>query len=141
MNICLKTLSKQDELQQVDVSLVERLPETIQSPCELNCEFKIENSGNYYLLKLSVAGVLAINCQRCLGVFHHDYYNQTELAICANDAIAETLMEHFDCIVAEDNQVDLEEIITDELYLFAPEKHENRVDCDTDIAQLIGHQS
>ncbi len=141
MNICLKTYAKQSEPQRAVILLQERLPERIIRPCELTCAFHVVSYGDYYLLSLDTVGALAVKCQRCLHVFQYDYCNQSKLAVCANDAVAEALMEHFECIVADNDQVDLVDILADELYLFSPEKHENFTDCNTEISQLIGSQN
>ena len=140
MKICLKTQAKQSGLQRVVIKLDDRLPERIQSPSELTCNFKVESYDNYHLLTLDVVGELKISCQRCLQAFQHDYCNQTKLAVCVNDTIAEALMEHFECIVADDDQIDLADILADELHLFSPEVHDDFASCDTEISQLIGGQ-
>ncbi len=140
MKICLKTYAKQHGLQHIAMTLQERLPERVSGPCELTCDFQVVNHGDYYLLTLYITGKLAINCQRCLHIFQDDFYNESQLAVCVNDSVAETLMEHFDCVVASDHQVDLVELLTDELYLFSPEKHRNPMDCHSEIFQWIGGQ-
>ena len=101
MNVCLKTYAKQGEPERVVITLQERLPEHIIGPCELTCTFHVVSYGDYYLLTLDVVGTLAVNCQRCLHAFQYDYRNQSKLAVCATDIVAESLMEHFECIVAE----------------------------------------
>ena len=141
MNICLKTYAKQKGSQHVVITLRSRLPERIHSPCELTCDFQVADCGNYYALTLAVASELTVSCQRCLGEFHQSYSHQTELAVCATDAIAETLMTQFECIVASDYQVDLTDILTDELYLSAPDKHANFAECDSEISRLIRPES
>ena len=138
MNICLKTSAKHGEKEQVLITLQERLPERISGPCQLACAFSVVNYDDYYLLKLDIKGTLAVSCQRCLQVFSYDYCNQTELAVCATDSVAEALMEHFECIVAEDDQVNLLDLLADDLHLFSPEKHDDFSDCNTEISQLIG---
>ena len=138
MKICLKTFAKQDEPERQVILLQERLPERIMRPCELTCTFHVVSYDDYYLLTLDIAGVLEVRCQRCLHGFQHDYCNQSILAVCASDTVAEGLMEHFECIVAENDQVDLLDILADELHLFSPEKHDDFTDCDTEISQLIG---
>ncbi len=139
MNICLKTQAKQNVPQRMVVKLQDRLPEHISSPCELSCEFQVECvGGDYYLLTLKVTGSLEIRCQRCLNVFQQDYSHQSQLAICQTDEMAETLMANYECTVANDNQVHLIDILTDDLHLFSPEKHQLFTDCDTEISRLIG---
>ncbi len=140
MNICLNTYSKQSESQRALITLQERLPERISGPCQLTCDFHVVSYDNYFVLTLDIAGLLVVTCQRCLHVFQVDYCHQSQLAVCVNDAVAETLMEHFECIVAGDHQVDLVEILTDELHLYSPEKHPNPTDCDIEMSQWIGSQ-
>ena len=38
-------------------------------------------------------------------------------------------------------EIDLIELLTDELYLFSPEKHEDLADCDSEIRQWISDKS
>lgn len=137
MKICLKNAAQQSEPQQIVIQLKERLPKHVHSTSEITCTLHAINYKSYYLLTLDVAGVLTVNCQRCLQAFQYDYCNQIKLAACKTDAIAETLMEDFECIVIDENEVDLVEILTDELHLFSREKHENLADCDVKIRQWI----
>lgn len=138
MKICLKTYAKESGQQRAVIKLQERLPERICNPCELTCDFRVASYDNYYLLTLDIAGPIDITCQRCLQLFPDDYYNQSKLAVCINDTVAESLMEHFECIVADDHQVDLADIVADDLHLFSPEKHYNSTDCSVEISQWIG---
>lgn len=138
MKICLKTYAKQAGSQTVVVRIQERKPERISSPCELTCIFQVEACTDYYLLTLSVSGTLEIACQRCLGDFKHEYKNQTRLAICGSDVVANDLMASFECIVVNNYQIDLIDIVTDELYLFLPEKHPDIGGCDIEMSGLIG---
>lgn len=140
MKICLKNAAQHNGSQQVVVKLQARLPERIHSPIELNCSFNVVSYGNYYLIILDLAGRLTMTCQRCLQAFPYDYCNQIQLAVCNKDSIAETLMESFECIVIEDNEIDLVEIVTDELHLFSEDKHKNIADCDSEIRQWIGNK-
>ena len=39
------------------------------------------------------------------------------------EELAETLMEEYECVVANHFNVNLEELIIDELHLYGPEKH------------------
>ena len=139
--ICLKTQAKQGTSDSIQVQLQDRLPLRIQAPVALTGQFQVKNYNDYYLLTHQVAGVLTINCQRCLTAFQYDYSNTTELAVCRSEIIAEGLMEHFECIVATEDEVDLAEILTDELYLFSPEKHEDLADCDVEIRRWLSDKS
>ena len=135
MNICLKTYAKQSGPHHLEVQLKDRLPERMTSPCEVSCEFHVVNNSNYYLLTLDIAATLSMECQRCLHAFQVNYCNQSKLAVCYNDAIAESLMEDFECIVAPDLHVDLVAVLTDELHLFSPEKHPSLSDCHSEMSQ------
>lgn len=129
MMICLKTASNQSAPTRVQLKLSERLPYYIVSDCTLDCEYLVQQFPNYYLLRLNVSGDLTIQCQRCLAPFTHFYENHTELAICRDDVTAENLMEQYECIVASQNEIDLVTIVTDELHLYAPEKHAELIEC------------
>ncbi len=136
MRICLKTAAQQN-VTQAKIQLHERLPERVHNASEVTVAYDVTNQDIYYLLTLDVRAVLTVNCQRCLHPFQHDYCNQTTLAVCTDDEIAESLMEQWECIVASNNEVELVEILTDELHLSAPEKHENFADCNSEMKQWI----
>ena len=138
MKICLKTHAKQEASQTVLVRIDDRKPAFVSSACELTCVFQVEACSNYYLLTMDVSGMLNITCQRCLGNFQHDYENRTQLAICADEDVAETLMASYECIVVNDSQIDLIDVVTDELFLFVPEKHPDFTGCDPAMSGLIG---
>ena len=129
MMICLKTASNQIAPTRVTVKLCERLPSHIISECTLDCEYLVQRLPAYHLLKLTVSGNVTIQCQRCLEPFTYGYDNQTEVAICRDEETAEKLMEHYECIVASQNEIDLVPILTDELHLYAPEKHAELIEC------------
>ncbi len=129
MMICLNTISNQSEPTHVQLNLTERLPFFIISDCVVDCDYMVQRFDDYYLLSLKVSGELLIQCQRCLGEFQHHYVNQTELAICRDERVAEKWMAHYECIVSGHSEVDLTSIITDELYLYAPEKHAELIEC------------
>lgn len=136
MKICLKKLLKDDQIHKINVNLSERLPQYCSDKCLLSCEYKVEQGNNCYLLSLKVKGDIAVICQRCNEVFHYDYNNESVLAICDDDTIANSLMSDFDCIVEKSGFVDLIDILTDEMYLFIPQKHANK-DCDKQMLMNI----
>lgn len=133
MIICLKTCSKQSGPSQVQLNLSERLPFYIVSDCILSCNYSVQSYQDYFLLTLDVSGVLPTQCQRCLDVFQADYSNFTELAICRDEATATKMMEDYECIVSTRHEVDLATIVTDELHLYASEKHVERIECNSKI--------
>jgi len=65
--------------------------------------------------------ILHITCQRCLSTVHYPYQQTTELALCFNEERANQLMSTYDSIVVENDELNLDDLLTDELHLFAPE--------------------
>lgn len=133
MIICLKTCSTHNLPQRATIKLSERLPIHIVSDCTLNCDYFVRNCAEYYVLTLDVSGIIPIRCLRCLEVFKYDYQNHTELALCRDEAMAEELMEEYECVVCDPKEVDLVCILTDELHLYIPEKHPDLIDCNHKI--------
>ena len=126
----LKVLAKQDKVLDQNHVLSERLPVFIQAPCELHSSMHLLRQRDYYQLNLSLSGRINIICQRCMAVFEHDYHNESQLAICANEDIAQRLMSQTDPIVNPSDEIDLEAIIIDDLHLFCPEKHQDVQGCE-----------
>jgi uncharacterized protein len=133
MNICLKTAAAHSASQQVSITVSERLPYHIVSDCTLNCDYFVRAFADYYVLTLEVSGIIPIHCLRCLEVFKYNYSNHTELALCRDEAMAENLMESYECIVCNQDEADLACILTDELHLYVPEKHPDLIDCNHEI--------
>lgn len=137
MLINLKNCAAKAAPQTVKIKLHERLPARINSPCLVNCQFTVRAVDNYYLMTLDVDVILTITCQRCLDLFSHHYINQTVLAICSTDERAEKMIELYESIVADHNQVDLIELVTDELHLYAPEFHALASECNRAASRFI----
>lgn len=139
MKICLKSEAKEASLRVVECELNERVGSRIELPCTLTCSLQVEKHPNFFLVMLGVKGHVTVNCLRCLHPFVHDYCNQTVLAVCKSDTFAAQLMETYECIVAESEQLDLTDILVDEVLLYCPERHQNVADCDDEVSQYIGH--
>lgn len=137
MLINLKTIAAQRSLKTIQVELSARLPDNIEHACVLDCEFQIQSYDNYYLLELATKGDIVITCQRCMHEFTHHYSNQTTLAICDSDELAEQLMNEYECISSINGEIDLNEVLTDELYLFVPDKHLDFDECNKEVQQFI----
>lgn len=137
MRFNLQDLVKKAEKTVLEVKISDRLPSFISEPCTVSLSFSLKKQDDYYLLHLKTEAKLDISCQRCSHNFQIPYQNETELAICNNEARAETLLSLYECIVAENDQLSLEDIITDELYLYAPQFHPNAQDCDKIVQQFI----
>ena len=137
MDISLKAEVNRAHPQEVIINLNERLPERVL-PCTMSCQYQVEAHQDFYLMQLAIQAHLKIICQRCLQVFDYTYMNELELAICPDEATAEKILEHYETIVAQKNQIDLTLILTDELHLGAPHYHTTMEDCDSEISQYIG---
>lgn len=141
MLINLKTCAAKAEQQETKIELHERIPGHISLPCIADCCFFVDSFDNYYLMKLDIDVRLLITCQRCLHEFIHHYKNQTVLAVCNSDEMAEKLMAQYECVASHNNQIDLKELVADELYLYAPEFHLETSDCNSEVNQFINAES
>jgi uncharacterized protein len=137
MNICLKTYARQTCPQTLVLHISERLPSCLCESAQVNCTFQVQSCTDFYLLSLSVKGDFTITCQRCLGNFKHALDYETQLAVCRREEMAESLMEQYDCIVSNNDQLDLLDVLTDELHLNLPEKHPDEMGCDVEMTALI----
>ena len=129
MLLNLKILQSTDK-QHYQVILEERLPLFLKSPCQIDCHYQLQQEKGYYLVHMQVSGVLTVLCQRCLGEFTQSYENKTVVALCDSDEIAAQLMSEYECIVAANGKVELDDLILDELHLYAPQKHSDKKNCD-----------
>lgn len=136
----LQDLAKQGQ-QGLNLILNDRLPDFIVAPCQLKISYQVEHKDDFYLINLEVAGDLTCICQRCLKQFSFSYENKTVIAVCRNDERAEQILEHYECIVSSNWQVDLNELIIDELHLYAPQIHPDINDCDDSINQFLSGKS
>lgn len=123
------------------VTVNERLPDFIIGPCHLTASYHVESKDDYYLIDLSVEGDLRIICQRCMQEFDAPYDNKTLIAVCQNDDRAEQLLDQYECIVSSNWQVNLDELIIDELHLYAPQFHSEVKDCDSEIIQILSNKN
>lgn len=99
--------------------------------------YQVEAKEDFYLIYLHVTGELTIQCQRCLDEFNFPYDNKTVIAVCRNDERAEQILEHYECIVSANLQISLEDILIDELHLYAPQFHAEISDCSSEINQIL----
>lgn len=132
----LQDLVKQSERTAM-VMLNERLPLFFNAPCNLEVTYHVDSKDDYFLINLKVHGELNLICQRCMQEFQYPYDNSTEVAVCRNDKRAEELLEFYECIVAPTLQVSLEELIIDEMHLYAPQFHPDMNDCGSEINQIL----
>ncbi|MBA2648572.1 MAG: DUF177 domain-containing protein [Legionella sp.] len=132
----LQELTNQRE-QTRTLLITERLPHFLLAPCVLNVAYQVKAEDDYYLIQLGVEGVFTIQCQRCLQDFSYPYTNKTCIAVCSTDERAASLLEYYECIVSSNNQVVLEELVIDELHLYAPQYHLDESECDIEVMQLL----
>jgi uncharacterized protein len=137
MLINLKVCAAKARQQNTTVELKERLPAHIVLPCQVACQFVVKSFYRYYLITLKADSILTLICQRCLKEFTYHYRNQTELAVCDSDKMAEQLMDQYECIVSPNELVDLNELLTDELHLYGPEFHPQVSDCNNEVSRFI----
>jgi uncharacterized protein len=133
MIVCLKSVSLRAEPTQITLHLSERLPSHIISDCTLDCHYVVQRLPDYYILSLDVSGSITIQCQRCLASFDYAYVNHTEIVVCRDEQTAEIMMDKYECVVSPTLEVDLAAIVTDELHLYAPEKHSELIECTGDF--------
>ncbi|RUR12152.1 DUF177 domain-containing protein [Legionella sp. km772] len=119
------------------LNLSARLPSFLASPCQVNVTYQVEAKEDFYLMHLVVSGELTVTCQRCLNAFNLIYNNPTTIAVARDDERAEQLLEHYECIVSSNYQVNLEDLVIDELHLYVPQFHEETKDCDGEVNQYL----
>ena len=107
------------------ITINERLPSHLEAPILLECKYAKITEHNIPILVLSLSGKIGIHCQRCAQPFNYDYENELRIALCSTDEIASRLMDTMEVVVTDLDSINLVDIITDELYLYVPEKHEN----------------
>lgn len=137
MRIDLWELAKSGEKAHTKITITERLPPHLEEPCVVTVHYEAKAIDDFFLLTMTTQAELNIYCQRCAQVFQFPYKNTLELAICDNENRAESLAMRYESLAVEHGRVDLETLITDELYLYAPQFHENEVDCDQQIESWL----
>lgn len=128
-------------LQSKEVSLSERLPSFILAPCTVAVTYQAEPKEDFYLISLNVSGELTIICQRCMNEFKLQYNNPTTIAVTRDDGRAEQLLEHYECIVSNNYQVNIDDLVVDELHLYAPQFHEETKDCSEEVNQFLNEKT
>ena len=133
MNIRLTSVAKQDNPGVVPIKLEERLPSWINGAPLLTCTYHVKDMRDYYSLTLQTKGVLSITCQRCLEQVEHFYEHSSEVLLCRTDEVADRLMGVGESIVVEHDEVNLNDIITDDLYFYAPDKPHDITSCEVNF--------
>ena len=123
------------------LTVTDRLPHFVLAPCVLDVKYHIVAKEDYYLAHLHVSAALHLQCQRCLDEFNCSYDNHTVIAICRDDARAEELLEHYECIVSETLQISIEDLVIDELYLYAPQSHPEISHCSSQINDFLAEKN
>lgn len=135
----LQDLAKQNQLSQT-LTITKRIPDFITAPCVIHAQYRVEAREDFYLIHLNSSGLITVVCQRCMNEFVHEYNNQTVIAVCRNDERAAELLEQYECIVSSNWQVELEDLICDELYLYVSRFHPDIDDCDSQINQILNEK-
>lgn len=129
------------EQQSKTITLDDRLPHYVNAPCELNVTYRVEVKDDFYLIHLHVNGMLHLQCQRCLDAFDYPYDNNTIVAVCRDEERAEVLLEQYECIVSANLQIEFNDLIVDELHLYAPQFHPSFNDCSSEINQFLAEKN
>ncbi|CZH41933.1 TPA: metal-binding protein [Legionella pneumophila subsp. pneumophila] len=132
----LQELAKHGQ-QEKEVILNERLPSFVSPGCHLHASYHIEAKDDFYLIHLRVQGNLNSICQRCMENFTVCYNSSTVIAVCRSDERAEQLLSQYECLVSSNWQVDLNELIIDELHLYAPQVHPDINECANEINEIL----
>ncbi|MFY7698074.1 MAG: YceD family protein [Legionella sp.] len=140
MKISVKIEAKYEQPSPIVIKLSQRLPPHVLAASDVTCSYSIESKDRYYLLEIHAQGNVDILCQRCLQSFSYGYNTTHAFAVCESDDYAHDLMNQYDPIVTANFQVDLVDVLTDNLYLFIPEKHTDITDCGSDVTSLIGQK-
>lgn len=135
--ISLAELAKKKSSQRSVFLLKERFPPHVQSVEPIECDYSVDNHEDFYVLTLSLFGVVHVVCQRCLHLFPYTLKLQTELAICCHEDVVEKVMKDYECVVTRDDRIDMLTIVTDNLHLYVPEKHSSVLDCADEMKQFI----
>ena len=128
-NICLKTYANRGIMEQFHITLTERLPRHLSAPCIIHGSFIVHAEQEVYRIVLDTHSVLSLCCLRCAEEYQTHYVQQTSLIVCLSEQLAARYMAVGDCIVLENPYLNLIDILTDELHLFAPEKHIDVKEC------------
>ncbi|MCX7116278.1 MAG: hypothetical protein NTW08_10305 [Gammaproteobacteria bacterium] len=104
------------------VTLTDRLPSHVLSPCVLTCVWQTEQSVGPMLLTLTLSGSLTLQCQRCLDEFCFPYHHTLHLAICKRERDLKESADLYEYVLLA--EIDsLPDLITDELYFSTPDRH------------------
>lgn len=136
----LQELAKQGQ-QIKTLTLNDRLPHFIRAPSELRVAYQVEAKDDFYLIHLHANGLLHLQCQRCLDEFDFPYENATVVAVCRDEVRAETLLEHYECVVSASLQISLDDLIIDELHLYAPQFHTEIEECSKEVNQFLSEKN
>ncbi len=109
----------------LSLKLETRLPEHLIGPCLLTCHWHLETTTDQPILALALEGDLSIVCQRCAQPVNLPFHHENKIALCNNQATLDRLMPEMDCLLMEELPSSLEELVIDELFLYAPDRHPN----------------
>lgn len=126
MNILVASLLGQPK-KEYDLTLTDRIPFFLESPCQVHCQLSLVKESSYYLLTMELTGTLSVVCQRCGEVFTKPLQRTTTLALCDTEEQAESLMSEYDPIVLSRGGFDLTFLVTDDLLLYTEAVHEENL--------------
>lgn len=110
------------------VVLESNLPQHFIGPFKADCRYEISEKGSWVSFQYSFKSTIHFQCQRCMDNASALLDVSNTIAICFNEGDAERLMSDFEVVLSSNANIELESIISDELHLSAPIKHD-MADC------------
>jgi uncharacterized protein len=107
----------------------ERLPSHVITITPVQIVYNLQQYGDYYDLTLKTSCQLTLCCQRCMESFEYSYQNRTQIGLCDSDEVAERIMDQYEPVVLEMDEIPFETIIIDELHLYLPLFHSDEKRC------------
>jgi uncharacterized metal-binding protein YceD (DUF177 family) len=110
----------------------DRYPFQIQSPPELKVTYHIKPHKHYRLLSFTIESELHILCQRCSHPFIYPFKHEGKIAICRTESDIEVIekLEPYEAIL--EAELDINDVMTDELFLHSPEMHASMLECNAE---------
>jgi uncharacterized metal-binding protein YceD (DUF177 family) len=137
MKLNLQSLANRGKKEDISLIINERVPDFLEGPCEVLVNYEVKAQPRYYLIHLKTSATLRGICQRCSESFTIPYQHEDELCVCLNEEDSSDLLDKYECVMATNGCVDLLDIITDELYLHAPQHHASIEACNQDVIDLL----
>ncbi len=102
----------------------------IEDALEIACTFVFLKNGNNFMLNAEVVATPVIRCQRCLQSMVFPLNHKFELIMVETEEQAERMLQELEpCVIAEDELLELSDLIEDEILLSLPSYPKHEHDC------------